>query len=113
MYKYLVSMHQDVCDFWFQPSQGVQSFILRHIDESKTFWDDLLVIQALRDSYTYRSQTVEVRTYTAQSIKTQPSAKPGNDHAGLSRNYNIGACTRGDSHISNGIMYNHSCSFCI
>lgn len=112
MFKYLSSLQQDVCDFGFLPSKGAHSLILSYIEEGKASWDDLPMIQALRESYTLRSQSVKASTHSVPSVHTQAKSKPGNDRTRICRNYNIGACTREGSHVSNGITYSHFCNFC-
>lgn len=112
MFKYLAALQQDVCDFGFLPSKGAHSLILSYIEEGKTSWDDLPMIQALRESYTLRSQSVRASTHSVPSVQTQAKIKPGNDRTRICKNYNTGACTREGSHVSNGIKYTHFCSFC-
>ena len=68
--------------------------------------------QALRESYTLRSQSVKASTSSVQSGQTQPKNKPGTERSRICRNYNTGAWTRAASHVSKGIMYNHFCTFC-
>ena len=110
MFKYLASLNQDVVDFGFQASKGAHSLILSHIEEGKATWDDLPMIQALRESYTYRSQSVA--PHATKPVRIQAQTKMGSDRVRICRNYNTGACLRGASHVSNGIQYNHFCNFC-
>ena len=110
MFKYLASLNQDVCDFGFEASKGAHSLILSHIEEGKATWDDLPMIQALRESYTYRSQSVA--SHATRPVRTQSQVKGGSGKVRICKNYNTGACVRGASHVSNGIQYNHFCNFC-
>ena len=112
MFKYLASLQQDVCDFGFQPSKGAHSLILSYIEEGKASWDDLPMIQALRESCTLRSQSVKASTNSVQPGQTQPKNKAGTERTRICRNYNTGECTREASHVSNAILYNHFCTFC-
>ena len=72
-------------------------------------WDDLPMIQALRESYTYRSQSVA--SHATRPVRIQTQAKMGSGKVRICKNYNTGACLKGASHVSNGIQYNHFCNF--
>ena len=103
-------LHQDVVDFGFSVALGSHSIILSYLEEGRVTWEDLPLIQALRESYSYRSQT-------------SASSKPNNGQPSKTRletskrrnctNYNSGTCTRESSHVNNGVNYDHHCSFCI
>ena len=112
MFKYLASLNQDVCDFGFEPSKGAHSLILSYIEEYKASWDDLPMIQPLRESYTYRSQSVKVASHAIRPVRTQTQVKLGSDKAKICKNYNTGACVKGASRVGNGIFYSHFCNFC-
>ena len=92
MFKYLASLNQDVCDFGFEASKGAHSLILSHIEEGKATWDDLLMIQALRESYTYRSQSVA--SQATRPVCTQTQVKVGGGKVRICKNYNTGACVK-------------------
>ena len=68
------------------------------------------MIQALRESYTYISQSVA--SHATRPVRTQSQVKEGGGKVRICKNYNMGACVRGASHVSNGIQYNHFCNFC-
>ena len=79
------------------PQKGAHSLILSYIEEGKASWDDLPMIQALRESYTYRSQSVKVASHVIRPVRTQTQLK--------------WEVTRRRS-ISHGILYSHYCNFC-
>ena len=95
--------------FWV--SAVKRGLMLSYIEEGKALWDDLPMIQALRESY-LRSQSVRSSTNSVPSVQTQPKTKAGNERTRIGRNYNTGACTKEVSHVSHGILYSHFCSFC-
>lgn len=89
-----------MCDY------GFNSLILYQIEENKVSCDDLPAIQPLRVSYIYsRSKpapvlsNLEKNPYRAKSV------------LGSVEIY-TSTCTKGDYHLSNCILYNHTCSFC-
>lgn len=61
------------------------------------------MIQVLKESYTYISQSVKVSTHAEQPVQIQQKTKLGNG------NYNMEACTWGASHKSSGILYSQFC----
>ena len=110
MLQYLAALHQDVVDFSFNVALGSHAIILTYLEEGRVTWDDLPLIQALRESYSYRSQaSASSKPNNGQPSKTrlEPSKRR------ICRNYNSGTCTRESSHVNNGTYYDHHCSFCI
>ena len=54
MLQYLAALHQDVVDFSFNVALGSHAIILSYLEEGRVTWDDLPLIQALRESYSYK-----------------------------------------------------------
>ena len=65
------------------------------------------MIQALSKSYTYRSQLSKVTSHAIRPVRTQTQVKLGSDKTWICKDYNTGACVKGASHVSNGILYSH------
>ena len=70
------------------------------------------MIQALRESYTYTSQSVKATSQAIRPVRTQTQVKLGSDKTRICKNYNMGACVKGASHVSSGILHSHYCNFC-
>ena len=55
MFQYLATLHQEVVDFGFNVALGSHAIILSYLEEGRVTWDDLPLIQALKERYSYRS----------------------------------------------------------
>ena len=107
MFKFLSSLHQDVCGYSFVAAKGAFCLILCQIEENKVFWGHLPAIQALRGNYICRSQVVRTTPDVEQTRNTR-----GNERSRVCKMFNIGTCTKDESHFNNRIMYKHHCNFC-
>ena len=97
---YLASLLQDVCD--------------------RLNWLDLSAVQKVWESYSYRAHAAgssdSVAVHTTAGVRHDSSATGKADRGTVSRrpckNYNSGNCRHETSHLNNGILYEHFCTFC-
>ena len=114
MFWYLASILQDTCDFGFKSCLGAHALILLNLEDQILTWEDLPAIQKVRENFTNMDQASAASNRTDWSApqtsfkaRSQPSSKRR-----ICRGYNSGLCTKDSSHVTNGCIYDHYCSFC-
>ena len=92
----------------------------RFIEEGRLNWQDLCAVQKVRESYSYRAHAAgshdSVAVHTTMGVRHSSSAA-GKTDMGTAlrrpcRNYNSGTCRQEFSHLNNGFLYEHFCTFC-
>ena len=120
MLTYLASLLQDICDFCFPAGRGAHTLVLSFIEEGHLNWLDLSAIQKVCESYSYRAHAAgshdSVAVHTTAGVRHSSSATSKADR-GTARhqpckNYNSGNCRHESSHLNNGFLYEHCCTFC-
>ena len=120
MLAYLAALLQDVCDYSFPAGRGAHALVLSYMEEGRLNWLDLSAIQKVRESYSYRAHAAgshdSVAAHSAAGVRVSSNAAGKTDRGTARRrpcrNYNLGSCKRESSHLTNGFLYEHYCSFC-
>ena len=120
MLAYLASLLQDVCDYSFPAGRGAHALVLSFMEEGRLDWLDLSAVQKVRESYSYRAHAAgshdSVAVHSTAGVRVSSSAAGKTDRGTARRrpcrNYNSGSCRQESSHLTNGFLYEHFCSFC-
>ena len=93
---------------------GAHALILSNIEDQTLSWEDLPSIQKVRENFTHRFQASAASNRTdwsAPQTSFKAMSQPRSRRR-ICKGYNSGLCTRESSHITNGCIYDHYCSFC-
>ena len=104
----------------FPAGRGAHTLVLSFIEEGRLNCLDLSAVQKVRESYSYRVHAAgshdSVAVHTTTGVRHSSNAAGKTDRGTWRcrpcRNYNSGTCRQESSHLNNGFLYEHFCTFC-